>query len=68
MARMTRAGADLQSVFALGAELQADWKQPSGMKMLDPFANHLPEYGFVLQNFWNIANQHTVPDPFGTAK
>jgi hypothetical protein len=27
-------------------------------KMLDPFGNHLPEYGFVLQNYWNNANQH----------
>lgn len=65
MARMSAAGAELQTVFALGAELQADWKRESGMAMLDPFTNNLPEYGFVLENFWNNANGRTVPDPFG---
>jgi len=33
--------------------------------MLAPFIQNLPEYGFVLQNFWNNANQHVVQDPFG---
>ncbi len=65
MSRMSAAGAELQTVFALGAELQADWKRESGMAMLDPFTNNLPEYGFVLQNFWNNANDKLVPDPFG---
>ena len=65
MSRMTSAGAQLHSVFALGAELQADWKNESGMAMLDPYTNNLPEYGFVLQNFWNNANQRLVEDPFG---
>ena len=64
MSRMSAAGAQLQTVFALGAELQADWKNDSGTAMLDPFTNELPEYGFVLQNFWN-ANRKVVPDPFG---
>lgn len=70
MQRMTAAGAQLNSVFALGAELQADWKRPSGMKMLDPFVNGLPEYGWVLQNFWNNADpaKRAVPDPFGMVK
>lgn len=66
--RMSRAGADLVSVFALGCELQADWKSPSGNAMFGPFTNELPEYGFVIQNFWNNANQHVVSDPFGTVK
>lgn len=65
MSRMSLAGAELQSVFALGAELQADWKSETANAMLDPFVNHLPEYGFVLQNFWNNANQKVVTDPFG---
>jgi nicotinamidase-related amidase len=66
MARMSAAGAELQSVFALGAELQADWKNDSATAMLDPFVNHLPEYGFVLQNFWNNAGETpVVDDPFG---
>jgi hypothetical protein len=56
------------SVFALGCELQADWKLPSGNALLGPFNDELPEYGFVIQNFWNNANQHVVPDPFGTVK
>lgn len=47
MARMSRAGAELQTVFALGAELQADWKLESGTAMLDPFVQNLPEYGFA---------------------
>jgi hypothetical protein len=48
--------------------LQADWKLPTANDMLAPFINNLPEYGFVLQNFWNNANQHAVPDPFGMVK
>jgi len=54
------------TVFALGCELQADWKLPSGVAMFDPFTNELPEYGFVIQGFWNNANQHVVKDPFDT--
>jgi len=34
--------------------------------MFDPFTNELPEYGFVIQGFWNNANQHVVKDPFDT--
>ena len=70
MLRMSAAGAQLNTVFALGAELQADWKLPSGMKMLDPFINGLPEYGWVLQNFWNNSDsqKRAVPDPFGIVK
>ncbi|KML67580.1 isochorismatase [Pectobacterium peruviense] len=68
MQRMTAAGAELESVFALGAELQADWKNPTADSMLPPFINGLPEYGWVLQNYWNNANQHTVPDPFKVVK
>ena len=68
--RMTAAGAQLNTVFALGAELQADWKLPSGMKMLDPFISGLPEYGWVLQNFWNNADssKRAVKDPFNMVK
>ena len=66
MARMSAAGAETQSVFALAAELQADWRRDTATAMLDPFVNHLPEYGFVLQNFWNNAGeQPAVADPFG---
>lgn len=68
MARMSRAGAELVTAFALGCELQADWKLPSGEAMIAPFTSQLPEYGWVVQNFWNNANQHAVPDPFGTVK
>src|SRR5437763_942125 len=42
------------------------WKLPSGEAMFGPFTNELPEDGFVIQNFWNNANQHVVSDPFGT--
>jgi hypothetical protein len=56
------------STFALACELQADWKRPTADAMLAPFTNNLSEYGFVLQNFWNNANQHSVPDPFGMVK
>jgi nicotinamidase-related amidase len=68
MSRMSNAGAELVSTFALACELQADWKRPTADAMLAPFTNNLSEYGFVLQNFWNNANQHTVPDPFGMVK
>ena len=36
--------------------------------MFDPFTNELPEYGFVIQGFWNNANQRVVKDPFDTVK
>lgn len=68
MARMANAGAELMTTFALACELQADWKKPTANDMLAPFVQNLPEYGFVLQNFWNNANQHVVPDPFDMVK
>ena len=36
--------------------------------MLAPLVQNQPEYGFVLQNFWNNANQKIVKDPFGMVK
>ena len=68
MLRMTKAGADCVITFALACELQADWKLPTANDMLATFSHNLSEYGFVLQNFWNNANQHVVPDPFGMVK
>ena len=68
MSRMSRAGAELVSTFALACELQADWKLPTADAMLAPFVHNLSEYGFVLQNFWNNANQRVVPDPFEVVK
>jgi nicotinamidase-related amidase len=68
MSRMANAGAELVTTFALACELQADWKLPSAKAMLEPFNKNLSEYGFVLQNFWNNANGHAVPDPFGMVK
>lgn len=68
MSRMSNAGAELVTTFALACELQADWKLPSANDMLAPFNHNLSEYGFVTQNFWNNANQHAVPDPFGMVK
>ncbi len=68
MSRMANAGAELVTTFALACELQADWKLSSANAMLEPFNQNLSEYGFVLQNFWNNANGHVVPDPFGMVK
>jgi nicotinamidase-related amidase len=68
MSRMARAGAELVTTFALACELQADWKLPTANDMLAPFIQNLPEYGFVLQNFWNNANQKVVKDPFEMVK
>ena len=68
MSRMSNAGAELVTTFALACELQADWKRPVANDMIAPFNQNLSEYGFVLQNFWNNANQHVVPDPFGMVK
>ncbi len=65
MSRMANAGAELVTTFALGCELQADWKQPSANEMLAPFKNNLSEYGFVLENFWNNVGTPAVSDPFG---
>lgn len=63
--RMAQAGAELVTTFALACELQEDWKKPSGNDMFEPFLKYLPEYGYVIQNFWNNANHHVVNDPFG---
>lgn len=68
MLRMSNAGAELVTTFALGCELQADWKSPTANDMLAPFQENLSEYGFVLSNFWNNANQHVVKDPFDLVK
>lgn len=68
MSRMANAGAELVTTFALACELQADWKKESANAMLDPFIQNLPEYSFVLQNFWNNANGHSIADPFGMVK
>ncbi|MPY56566.1 isochorismatase family protein [Streptomyces spongiae] len=64
MSRMTLAGAELTTVFALACELQEDWKKPTANAMLAPFRHHLPEYSLVVDNFWNNYGQKTVPDPF----
>ena len=68
MLRMALAGAEPVTTFALACELQADWKKPSADAMLAPFKQNLSEYGFVLENFWNNANQHVVKDPFDSVK
>lgn len=68
MSRMASAGAELTTVFSLACELQSDWKLPTATAMLDPFKYGLPEYGLAVDNFWNNANGHTVPDPFGMVK
>lgn len=66
MSRMGNAGAQLTTVFALAAELQADWRRDTATAMLDPFVANLPEYGFVLQNFWNnVGETPVVADPYG---
>ena len=64
ISRMANAGAELVTTFALACELQADWKLPTAGAMLEPFKENLPEYGFVLENFWNKANGDGAPDPF----
>ncbi|SBP89716.1 hypothetical protein THIARS_80240 [Thiomonas delicata] len=56
MARMTRSGAQLVTVFAFGCELQADWKESSADPMFESFIDNLPEDGFVVQGFWDNAN------------
>lgn len=70
MQRMTAAGAQLNTVFAIGAELQSDWKLPSADAMLVPFTNGLPEYGWIVQGFWNNADpaKRPVKDPFAPQK
>lgn len=64
LARMVQAGAQPVTTFALACELQKDWKQPWANDMLAPFQENLPEYGYVLANFWNNYGSKVVPDPF----
>ncbi|MFH8503394.1 hypothetical protein [Streptomyces flaveolus] len=64
IAGVTIGSAELVTTFALGFELQADWKLPSGGPLFAPYREDLPEYGYVIQNVWNNAYGHTVPDPF----
>lgn len=66
--RMANAGAELVTTFALACELQEDWKKPTANAMFAPFTENLSEYGYVIGNFWNNANQHTVKDPFDMVK
>ncbi|MHB8587030.1 MAG: isochorismatase family protein [Thermoplasmatota archaeon] len=66
--RMANAGAEPVTVFALACELQRDWKLPTADAMFEPFKENLPEYAFVIQNFWNNANTHAVKDPFNVVK
>ena len=68
MSRMAQAGAELVTTFALACELQADWKRPTATAMLEPFKQNLPEYGFLIQSFWDNVGGHAVPDPFGLVK
>lgn len=63
LARMTSAGAEPVTTFALACELQEDWKSRYADAMLGPFKENLSEYGFVLENYWN-ARGHVVADPF----
>lgn len=65
MSRMAHAGAELVTTFALGCELQADWKLTGSDKMFAPFKQNLPEYGLVLENFWSNVGTPAVSDPFG---
>ncbi len=66
--RGCRAPGPSWSPFLRWVASSADWKLPTGDAMFGPFTNELREYGFVIQNFWNNANQHEVSDPFGTVK
>jgi hypothetical protein len=61
MATVSRGGAEVVATFALGCELQADWKLPSADAMSGPFTNQLPEYGWVAGNLWDNASQRAVP-------
>lgn len=68
ISRMSNSGAELVTTFALACELQADWKKESANAMFEPFTKYLSEYGYVIGNFWNNANQHIVKDPFELVK
>lgn len=64
MARMTKAGAELVTVFPLACELQADWKSETANDMFAPFKEHLPEYAFLIQSYWDAASGNSVKNPF----
>ncbi len=64
--RMTAAGAEPVSVFALLAELQYDWRNPTNTAAGEVFREHLPEYGLVMDQFWTTVDPEARPeDPFG---
>ena len=68
VARMVQAGAQPVTTFSLACELQEDWKKPSADAMFAPFKEQMPEYGWVIQNFWDNYGQKVVPDPFAEAQ
>lgn len=62
--RMANAGAELQTVFALACELQADWKGETANDMFTPFVENLPEYAYMIQTYWDTASGKGLNDPF----
>ncbi|WP_428493276.1 hypothetical protein [Rhodopila sp.] len=68
MSRMAHAGVEFVTTFALGCELQANWKLPTANAILIPSKENLPDYGCIGENFWNNVGGHAVADPFRLAE
>ncbi len=51
IARMTQAGVVPMTWLAVGAELQRDWRRPTGQPLAKAMANHLPFYSYATGGF-----------------
>ena len=68
MSRMSNAGAELVTTFAIACELPEDWKKPTANALLELFNKNLPEYGWAVKAFWDNVGGAAYPDPFGMKK
>lgn len=50
MHRMTQAGVRVTTWVAVAAELQRDWRRPTGEKLAAIMGEHLPFYGMLAAN------------------
>ena len=51
VARMTQAGVVPMTWLAVGAELQRDWRRPTGQPLAKAMSNHLPFYSYATGGF-----------------
>lgn len=52
VARMVQAGIKPITWVAVGAEIQADWRKPTGQQLAQVMGEHLPFYGNLISSFF----------------